>query len=89
MLTPGLSREFDSSGQPDQLHLNPAGLRVFSIAIKNALFLRKRLQERGAGGGAGEGVQLNAGSYSSVVASYRGHHDRRGRGGSRGRRRQS
>ena len=90
LLTPGLSREFNSHGEPDQLHLNDSGLRLFSVVIKNALFLRKKSQERGTGGGAGGGsVQQDSGSYSDAVISSRGHRGRRGRGGYRGRPRQT
>ena len=87
LLTPGLSREFNSRGESDQLHLNPAGLRLFSTVIKNALFLRKKSQERGTGEGAGGRVQQDGRSYSSVV-SYRGRRGGR-RGGPRGRSSQS
>ena len=85
-LTPGLSREFNSHGEPDQLHLNESGLRLFSFIIKSALFSRKKSQERGAGGGSGGRVQQER-SYSSV-ASRRGRHDgRRGGGTNRSERR--
>ena len=88
LLTPGLSREFNSRNEPDQLHLNDAGLRLFSVAIKNALFLRKKSQEGDAGGGAGGRVQQEGRSYSNIVSSSRGQRGGRGRGGYRGRPRQ-
>ena len=89
LLSPGLSREFNSRNEPDQLHLNASGLRLFSTVIKNVLFLRKNVQGRGTGGGTGGGVQQEDGSYRGAVVSRRVHHDRRGRGGYRGRTRQS
>ena len=88
LLTPGLSREFNSHGEPDLLHINAAGLRLFSFAVKNALFLRKRSQERGTVEGAGGREQQDGRSYSSVVRNP----SRRGgrwRGGANNRHRQS
>ena len=79
-LAPGLSREYNSHGEPDQLHLNDSGLRVFSYLIKSTLFARKKSQEGGTDrGGSGGRVQQDGRSYSSV-ASNRGRHERR-RGG--------
>ena len=78
LLTPGLSQEFNSRGEPDLLHLNAAGLRLLSFSIKNSLFSKKKSQERGAVEGTGGRVQQDSRNYSSV-ASYRGR-----RGGRRG-----
>ena len=89
LLTPGLSREFNSQGQADQLHLNDSGLRLFSSVLKNALFLRKKSQEGGTGGGSGSSVQQGSGTLSNAVINGRGHRGGRGRGGYRGRSRQS
>ena len=89
LLTPGLSREFNSQGQTDKLHLNDSGLRLFSSVLKNALFLRKKSQERGTGGGAGSSVQQDSRTYSNAVIGGRGQRGGRGRGTYRGRPRQS
>ena len=86
LLTPGLSREFNSNGEPDLLHLNAAGLRLLSFSIKNSLFSKKKSQERGAGEDTGGRVQQDSRNYSSV-ASYRGRRGGR-RGGSHNRPRQ-
>ena len=59
ILASNLSNEFNNQGEPDLLHLNVTGLRLFSFLIKNALFSYKKSHERGAGGR----------SYSSVVSS--------------------
>ena len=88
LLTPGLSREFNSHGEPDQLHLNESGLRLFSYLIKSSLFSRKKSQERGTGDGRGGREQQEGRSYSSVV-SYRGRHGGRRGGGSNRPQRQS
>ena len=69
LLTPGLSRELNSHGEPDLLHINAAGLRLFSFAIKNALFLRKRSQKRGTVEGASVRGQQDGRSYGSVVGN--------------------
>ena len=89
ILSRNLSKEFTNSGEPDLLHLNAAGLRLFSSMIKSALFSRKRAQERGTGGVAGGGsrVQQDGRSYSGVV-NNRGRPGRR-RGGNNNRPRQS
>ena len=86
LLTPGLSQEFNSRGEPDLLHLNAAGLRLLSFSIKNSLFSKKKSQERGAVEGTGGRVQQDSRNYSSV-ASYRGRRGGR-RGGSHNRPRQ-
>ena len=73
LLTPGLSRDFNSHGGPDQLHLNESGLRLFSYLIKSSLFSRKKSHDGCTGDGGGGRVQQEGRSYSSVV-SYRGRH---------------
>ena len=80
LLTPGLSREFNSYGEPDQLHLNESGLRMFSYLIKSLLFSRKKSQDGGTGDGGGDRVHQEGRSYSSVI-SYRGRQGGRQGGG--------
>ena len=88
-LSASLSREFNSQGETDELHINAAGLSLLSYLVKGSLFSRKKTQEGGAGGGGGAGTRERQGSrnYSSVVS--RG--GRRGgrRGGSNHHQRQS
>ena len=57
------------------LHLNEAGLRVLSVAIKNSIFLLKReLRERGSGGrGSGSGGSGGTGQQQGQSSlSYAG-----------------
>ena len=42
ILSRNLSKEFTNSGEPDLLHLNAAGLRLFSSMIKSALFSKRK-----------------------------------------------
>ncbi len=82
--TPGLSR--------DTLHLNEAGLRVLSIAIKYSIFIDKRdLRERVAGARSGSGGtaerQRGPGDYAGVTDPGRHRGGGRTNRGRRGRNR--
>ena len=46
LLAPNISKEFNSQGDPDTLHLNAAGLRLFGSVIKNAIFYRKNFIQK-------------------------------------------
>ena len=91
-----LSREFNRNDQPDWLHLNEAGLRVLSVAIKNGVFVLKReARDRGSGGqgsggqgSGGIGQQYGQSGYSGAVVRgrpqyRRGGNTHRGRGRNR------
>ena len=70
-----LSRDVNRLNEPDMLHLNEAGLRVLSVAIKNSIFLLKReLRERGSGGrGSGSGGSGGTGQQQGQSSlSYAG-----------------
>ena len=88
LLAPGLSREFNSHGEPDQLHLNESGLRLLSYLIKSSLFSRKKSQDGGTGDSGGGRVQQEGRSYSSVLRN-RGRRGGRRDGGSNHPNRQS
>ncbi len=91
-LAKNLSREFDRDNKPDYLHLNNGGLKVLSVAIKNAIFYKKRQEgstRRSDGGGEGVGgsgrQQSTRVSYSGAMSrpphrGRRGGHNQRGRG---------
>ena len=66
LLAPNISKEFNSQGDPDTLHLNAAGLRLFGSVIKNAIFYRKNSHSEGGTGGGGR-VQQDGRSYSSAL----------------------
>ena len=80
LLAPGLSREFNSHGEPDQLHLNESGLRLLSYLIKSSLFSRKKSQDGGTGDSGGGRVQQEGRSYSSVLRNRGRRGGRRGGG---------
>ena len=84
LLAQNISKEFNSHGEPDLLHLNAAGLRLLSSVIKNAVFMSKRSQERGTG--EGSRVQRDGQSYSAVVSNRGRHGWRRAGSNSRSRR---
>ena len=67
LLAPNISKEFNSQGDPDTLHLNAAGLRLFGSVIKNAIFYRKNSHSEGGTGGGGR-VQQDSRSYSSALS---------------------
>ncbi len=82
-LTKHLSRDINKNNEPDMLHLNEAGLRVLSMAIKNSIFIVKReRRDRGAGISGGSGGrpdgQRNSDDYAAAAAS-RSHEGGRGR----------
>ena len=84
LLAQNISKEFNSHGEPDLLHLNAAGLRLLSSVIKNAVFMSKRSQERGTG--EGSRVQRDGQSYGAVVSNRGRHGWRRAGSNSRSRR---
>ena len=69
VLAPNIAKEFNSQGNPDTLHLNNVGLRLFGSVIKNAIFYRKNTHSEGGTGG-GNRVQQDADgrSYSSALS---------------------
>ena len=85
VLAPNIAKEFNSQGNPDTLHLNAAGLRLFGSVIKNAIFYRENTHSEGGTGG-GNRVQQDGRSYSSALSDT-GHRGRR-RGGVNSRPRQ-
>ena len=85
-LSQHLSRDVNRSQEPDWLHLNEAGLRVLSVAIKNSIFEYKReSRDRGSGGqgSGGTGQQSRQSSYAGAVAHGRPQY-RRGGSANRG-----
>ena len=80
LLAPGLSREFNSHGEPDQLNVNESGLRLFNYLIKSSLFSRKKSQDGGTGDSGGGRVQQEGRSYSSKLRNRGRRGGRRGGG---------
>ncbi len=69
-----LSKELNRNNEPDMLHLNEAGLRVFSVTIKNSIFVVKHEgRDKGAGGRrGGRGSSVGTGGVQRGPMDYAG-----------------
>ena len=56
-----LYRDLNKDNKPDHLHLNESGLRLLSVLIKDAIFLRKRSR----------GKQVSGRTYANALSGPR------------------